>query len=206
MNTNKLHTVLHLALLTALVVFSGASCSASKSQSEPTPESDYAEMKTKAAEDFPNELPSVALHNSSQKTIGDQFSAETDPDKRATKAADMFMGFYNMTTRAFSEYCGEYNVDLQPFVSAFKARHVKEHQKAISIRKSTPEFEYGQYSVIRTQLRGMAEQQMKDIASVNKTTIAGACELMASNADYLSAEMHISKLQPLVYAELTYAK
>ena len=206
MKANKFYYSLHIFLLVILVIFSGISCSASKSQTDAAAEEDYKQIKNQASKEFPDELPSVALFKSSQKKVIDQFAAEKDPAKRAKKAADIFMGFFFMGSRAFSDHCAEQNIDIKPFAVAFITGHAEAHKKAISILKYTPEREDGQYDLIQQQMRGMAEQQINDIATVNKTTTAGACDLIGSNADYLSAEMHISKLQPVVYAELMNAK
>jgi len=205
MKTNKSHYSLHVVLSAVLAIFSGASCSASKSQSELAAE-DFAKNNDQASKEFPDELPSIARQKLSQKNVSDQFSMEADPDKRAKKAANIFIGFYFMGSRAFSDYCLEQNIDIKPFSDAFIASHANEHKKAVSILKYTPEREDGQYNLIRVQLRVAAEQHITDIATVNKTTTSRACSLIASNATYLSSEMHISKMQPLVYKELTNAK
>ncbi|MGH8556766.1 MAG: hypothetical protein ACRESZ_04755 [Methylococcales bacterium] len=133
-------------------------------------------------------------------------SAETNDQKRANTAADMFWGFYFVNVRERSEFCEEQATNIQTFVKAFEKIHVNEFSKAKSIYARSSADENKVYTLLKPQLRKIILQDMNDIAATNKITLKQACELIAENADVLVKEMHLSKAQPAVYYALSSAK
>ena len=164
------------------------------------------QLQSDATQKHPDVPVSVAVQQEATEQASKKIAAETNDQKRANTAADMFWGFYFVNVRERPEFCGEQGTNIQSFVKAFERIHAKEYSKAKSIYAQSSADENKVYSLLKPQLRKMILQDMNDIASTNKVTLKQACELIAENSDALVKEMHLSKVQPAVYQALSSAK
>ncbi len=169
-------------------------------------EQSLSKMQTEAAQKYPDAPVSIALHQVATEQASKKIASETDVQKRASIAADMFWGFYFSNVRERPEFCREQGADIQPFVKAFEKGHAKEFTQARTIYARSSADESEVYALFKPQLRKMIQQDMNDIATANKVTLKEACQLIAENGESLAKEMHLSKMRPAVYQALSSPK
>lgn len=151
----------------------------------------------------PNLPVSEAVHQEAVAKASEALKAEPVAEKRKTTAAANFFGFYLINVRERLAFCKEKGVEIAPFVAAFSAGHSGELSKARAILTAKPEFSEAKlYELVQPQLRQMINQDMDDIARTQKTSVADACQWIADNGAALAEQMHISKVQPMVFREL----
>jgi len=134
-----------------------------------------------------------------------RLAAESDLAKRGRVAADTFWGFYFVNTRMRREFCSEQGVDVTAFVSAFERAHMNELAKARSLYARSGMDETLLYEGLRPTARKVIEQDMHDIAAAQGLSLSQACEALASAAEELVPEMHLSKMQPAIFKALVAA-
>jgi hypothetical protein len=166
-------------------------------------ESSIAQVKEDATRKRPDLPVSEALRQEAVERAGQTLEAEGDARKRRMIAASNFMGFYLVNTRERAGLCREQGVDIAQFVSAFERDHVAELGFARTALKDSPVGEEELHSMLKTQLRDMVRQDMQDVASAAKTSLKGACELVAENGTSVASEIHFSKAQPAAHRVLT---
>ncbi len=169
-------------------------------------EQSLSQMQTEAAQKHPDAPASIALQQLATEQASKKIASETDAQKRASTAADMFWGFYFINVRERPEFCREQGTDIQPFVKAFEKGHTKELTQARTIYARSSADENKVYALLKTQFRKMIQQDMNDIAIANKITLKEACQLISENGESLAKEMHLSKVQPAVYQALSLPK
>ena len=165
-------------------------------------EQSISQMQTEAAQKHPDVPASIALQQVAIEQAYKKMASETDVQKRASSAADMFWGFYFINVRERPEFCREQDTDIQPFVKAFENGHIKELAQAKTIYARSSVDENKLYALLKSQFRKMIQQDMNDIATANKVTLKEACQLISENGESLAKEMHLSKAQPAVYQAL----
>lgn len=161
------------------------------------------QVKKDAVEKHPGVPVSEAMRQEAVNNASVKLNTETDEKKRLITAAGTFMGFYLVNTRERVELCREQGVDIGQFVLAFERGHLAELAKARAALSSSSASEEKLYAMLKPQLRQIIAQGMTDMSSSYKVSLKEACELIATNGATLASEMHISKMQPVVYNVLS---
>jgi hypothetical protein len=149
---------------------------------------------------------SQAIQQESSERASEKLTSETDELKRTNRAADMFWGFFFINAIERPEFCREQGVDIQPFVKAFELAHENEIAKARSIYARVSVDETKLYTAMKPQMRKALVQDMTDTATSIKSSVKEVCHAFSENADAIAQEMHLSKVQPVVFKVLTSAK
>lgn len=163
-------------------------------------------IKADAIQKHPDDPISMAMQQEATEVTTKMITSQTDDLKRANISADIFWGFYFINVRERPEFCREQEVDIQPFVEEFERSHITEVSKARAIYAKVLADENKTYALIKSQLRKAIVQDMNDIATMHKISVKEACKLVSENANALVKEMHLSKLQPVVFQALSSAK
>jgi hypothetical protein len=160
------------------------------------------QMQADAVAKRPDQPKSMAFAEEAKERTAEKLAAAPTVTKRENDAADMFWGFYLGNTRLRPAYCKEQGVDITAFVTAFAKAHETEFAKAKAVYRRAGANENEVFGQVESMVRGMIVQDVKDMAAAFETTEAGACQIIADNADALVAEMLLSKVNPPVYEAL----
>lgn len=122
--------------------------------------------------------------------------ANIAPDERLKRAANMFLGFYEVNTNTRRKFCQDQGVDIQPFVAAFKQKHLDllmRAQKVATVQLSAQDAPLG------SPLYQFVAADMQDLAKSLNTGVKGACEALAAHADSVAEDIFIGKAMPQVH-------
>jgi len=164
------------------------------------------QLQADATRKHPDIPISQAMRQESSERATQKLTSETDELKRTNIAADMFWGFFFLNTRERPEFCREQGVDIQPFVKAFELAHKNEIAKARSIYARASVDEKTLHTAMKPQIRKALFQDMNDIATSTKSSLKEVCQVFSEKTDAIAQEMHISKVQPMVFKVLASAK
>lgn len=159
----------------------------------------YEDIRGSAIEKYPNKSVSESIALESNERAQNRLESDIEPNQKLKSAVSMFMGFYFINTRGRPAFCSEQGVDISSFVMAFEQEHASELTKVRSVLSKASFTEEQLYNVIKPQMRKQVIQDMNDLASMSKIGLTEACQLLADNGDATAADMHISKIQPLVF-------
>jgi len=62
------------------------------------------------------------------------------------------------------------------------------------------------HTAMKPQIRKALFQDMNDIATSTKSSLKEVCQVFSEKTDAIAQEMHISKVQPMVFKVLASAK
>jgi len=112
--------------------------------------------------------------------------ASQTPRKQASTAADMFWGFDYTNAKARVDYCAARGVDLSPFVAAFNKTHSDELVKARRIYAAEGVDALDYLPKLMPVLKGMVEQDMRDVTTGAQVPLEQACAFFNDNAAKLA--------------------
>ena len=169
------------------------------------------EMKARAAKEQPDRPAAYVVQEEVQKKgAADLAKAVSNPAKQADIAADQFVGFYFVNTKARAAYCKELGVDISPFVQAFAKEHQALYQKSRMIHNRDPHgadmIETETYKTIAPHMRQVIADETKAAAQQNNITEKQLCQALAEHAQELVPEMMLEKINPPLYQAMMSAK
>ncbi len=145
---------------------------------------------------------SEAIQEIAIKKAEENIQSKATPQQRKETAVSTFMGFYLVNYRTRSEFCADLGVSISSFTGRFRELHRDELDLSRNtVFKNDIDVDKV-YDLLGPQLERVIDQDMNDLASQYGVDLAGACELVEQNGAAFAEAMHISKVQPAVYAEL----
>jgi len=127
---------------------------------------------------------------------------QTSGQAKKIDAAGTFFGFYINNQLFRPDYCKANGTDISKFVKIWEEKHMKEYSKTLEI------FQAGDVNIkdlINTLERPSVLKLAKDMqaqASQYDVNLNDICQAFVINTDEVVANMHISKVMPLVQATL----
>lgn len=154
------------------------------------------EMEDRVKQDNIAGSPAHALASEAMNVMKNELNSTNDARERKRRAAVMFYGFYDMNARVRPIFCKELGVDIQPFAIAFQKIHRDEFAQALSGAVKPDDIDGHK---INPAARKIITMVMNDTAATLNTTLRGACEVIADNAEEVASNFQFSKLMPQAY-------
>ena len=158
-------------------------------------------MRTEAVKEKPDQPIGEAMEEKAKKDATAQLKALSG-DKKVQSAANMYVGFFLMNTKAMPTFCKEQGVAIPAWTAAFEKVNATETARARQIHARTGFDEDRFYALIVDQYKKLVADDMHDIAATNKISLKDACKRLQDHADDLAADMSLSNVQPDVYKAL----
>src|SRR5262249_13416757 len=117
------------------------------------------------------------------------------------KAAQIFIGYYLVNTRARVEYCQERNVDLTRFAEEFGRLHREPYERAVAELKAKGLSVDKVWSVTKGAMSRAITIDMVG-AGIQYAGMPNACEEVAKRAKYFARKLELRERQPDVYQAL----
>lgn len=164
----------------------------------------YQELEQAAAEKSPEDIgKSEAMRLAAIDKTKEQLAKSQSDQERKVTAASQFWGFLWMNTRMRRDYCNGFGVNIDAFVSKFSTAHKLEYEQAKTIYKNAGINEENLWPSLNKGFAQAIIVDMKDFQEgAQVSTPTEACQLIAENADYLAAILHLSERMPDVHKAL----
>lgn len=147
------------------------------------------DLHAEAAKKYPNLPLSDAVKKVGEERARELLSAESDPEQKNLRAAQMFFGYYFLNTEVRVEYCGARGKDISPFVDRFEANNRAEFARAKAVFAKANSKPEDMLAMVRPALAKAVEQDMKDVTAGAGVPVEQACALFnehaATLADYI---------------------
>lgn len=159
------------------------------------------QAKADALKKNPNMSPVDAEHEAGNKVAAAAINSATPGDKRVT-AASTFYGFYLLNVRARAEFCQQQGVDIHAFTDVFAHSNAQYQAVAQPLLTANNMSEDKLYDMFKQQLTTAVDNDMKDVASANKTNAKGACKVFVTHAAEINDQLQFAKNLPAAYQAL----
>lgn len=140
------------------------------------------DLQAEAAKKYPNLPLSDAVKKVGEERASAMLSAESNPEQKNLRAAQMFYGYYFLNTKIRVEYCNSRGADISPFVNRFQANNRAEAARAQAIFAKANTQPEDMLAMIRPALAKAVEQDMKDVSAGAGVPVDKACALFNEHA------------------------
>ena len=160
-------------------------------------EGEYYRMERDALAKYagPGTSNAEALARYAKEQAAQKLAAATTADERAYTAAQIFIGFYFMNSRARVEFCREQQVDLSAFATDFAKLHQPQYERAASLLRAKGTSIEDTWSTSRAAMMHAADRDMRAMAGMGNPP-AAACKEFASHPGGFVAELDFARRQP----------
>lgn len=171
---------------------------------------EFDEMKAKAAREQPHRPTAYVVLEEAVKKSNASLARETNLTKKADEAANQFLGFYLVNTKALAEHCRRLGVDIAAFVQAFAGEHAALYQKSRQIHDRDPDgadkMEAEVYRALEPQLDQMMADSMKAAAQQYGASEQQVCQAIADHPKEMASQFTLAKVNPGLHQALTEAR
>lgn len=164
-------------------------------------EGEVAKLEREAAKKHPGVSRTQGLALVAAEKASQELNAIADPKERSFKAAQIFLGYYQINARARAEYCQKQGADISPFVTAFTQQYSREYRLASEIllkRGVDPDKAYRQVQDAMQRLITTEMQTLGGFSASHKKV----CESFARQPGFYLNQIDLQRRQPDVYRYL----
>jgi hypothetical protein len=157
-------------------------------------------MEREAQVAQPGKPTAVAMTQYAIEKASTELAAAPEAE-RAFKAAQIFIGYYLVNTRARVEFCAERHVDLGKFADEFARLHAAQYERAVALLTARGLKVEQIWSITRT---AMSRAITHDMGGFTAPGIHSpkACEEVARQARYFARKLDLKTRQPEVQRAL----
>lgn len=168
-----------------------------------TAEGEYNRIEREALAKYagPGTSNADAMSRYAKEQAAQKVAAAATADERAFTAAQVFLGFYLMNSRARVEFCRAQQVDISPFATDFAKLHQPQYERTAGLFRAKGVSIEDAWSTTRGTMMRAAETDMRAIAGTGGT-LAAACQQFASHPGGFVAELDFARHQPDVQRAL----
>lgn len=158
-------------------------------------------LKVDAAKGKPGEPVAIAMQELATEQNAAKLATQSG-DKKAETAADMYIGFLLINTKARPAFCKEQGIEIPAWIEAFENVNAAETARAREIHAKTGFHEDRMYALAADQFKKLVAEDINEIASDSKVSLRDACKVFEDRADEIAINMSYEKSQPTAYKAL----
>ena len=161
----------------------------------------YFKMEREAQQKYQGLPPAQATGRYASELASKELAAAGTADERALKAAQIFIGFYLVNTRARAEFCQEQKVDITGFVNELSRLHPSQLARATALLEAQGTSVEQIWSTLHASLRHAVEHDMGSIVGFGMS-MEKLCQDIVHRPVSFASKVNLAKRQPDVQRAL----